>query len=161
MLDALNTQRLTNKVIIEIGTGSSTIINSLSATNLCMATDVNPFALKNARCCAIRSNLLRNVNQENVDVVVFNPPYVNEPIEGCRGESCDRCWEMVSCAGGKDGSEIILEFLSVVRVKEFYLLVIRRNQIDLEKVKGYAVSVIKERRILGETIFILHGVKCD
>ncbi|ELQ75149.1 putative N6-DNA-methyltransferase [Trachipleistophora hominis] len=160
LLDTIRAQELKNKVIVEIGTGSATIINTLLQYNHCIATDINPYALKNAKCDAIQSNLLDNLQQTGIDVIIFNPPYLNERIVRCEQMvPCEKCLDIYSYAGGQDGNEIIWQFLKTVRTKEFYLLVIRLNKIDLDSVPGYNVRVVRQKVILGETLYILHGVR--
>lgn len=160
LLDTIRGVELKDKVIIEIGTGSATIINTFLRFNHCLATDINPHALRNAKCDAIQSNLLSNLRQTEIDVIIFNPPYLNERVVQCEQKKpCEKCLEICSYAGGKDGSEVIWQFLETVRTKEFYLLVIRLNKINVEHIPGYDVHVLRQRTILGETIYILHGVR--
>lgn len=157
LLDALTAHRIRDKVVVEIGTGSSTIINSLVENNYCLATDINPHALLNARCDAMLSDLLMNIDQTKVDVLIFNPPYLNEPIVRCRSEMpCDRCLETYSYAGGSGGNDIINRFLRCLTVNEFFLLVTKQNSMVVD---GYRTEIVKERKVMGETIRIIHGIR--
>ncbi|ELA42240.1 uncharacterized protein VICG_00639 [Vittaforma corneae ATCC 50505] len=99
---------------------------------------------------AIRTDLLRGINQDKIDVVVFNPPYVPDfdcPIVG----------------GGVNGREVIDRFVNEIAVNVFYLLVIEANKpleiLENIRGKGYEVDVLKVRKIVGETLIILRAAK--
>lgn len=105
------------------------------------------------RLNSIKNNLLQGIKQDNIDIVIFNPPYVatDEVID-----VCSLCY-----AGGKQGREVIDKFIDMLKIRIVYLLVISINNVHdvCNKLSGrnYNVEVLKRRKILGESIYILKG----
>ena len=119
------------QIVVEIGCGSGCVI-----TYLCMllkenighdfrayATDINPIALQRTKQTAelnsveivlVKSNFVDEIEEEvggNIDVLLFNPPYVPTPSEEIGGNGVEASW-----AGGIDGREVIDKFLPKVKV---------------------------------------------
>ncbi len=134
---------------VEIGSGSGCVItylakqltdsrgrdgnnNLLIPPSTCqfIATDINPDAceltLQTSKCnnvCVdvVRTRFTRGIDGllGNVDVLIFNPPYV--PTDDLSDEEAgkremDGCGLSVSWAGGVDGREVIDEFLPLIQV---------------------------------------------
>jgi release factor glutamine methyltransferase len=148
LLDVLAAEDIKGKVVVDLGCSTGFLAQGL-AGNIVVSADLNMKALLNhAGRNLVRADLLAPINQQMVDVVVFNPPYVPDTEDPVIG-------------GGKYGRRIIDRFIAAVDVCTFYLLVIEANRplevVELLKQRGYEVEVCRVRRILGETIYILKG----
>jgi len=100
-----------------------------------------------------QSDLFKKLNSKKFDVIVFNPPYV--PSENIEEFSTD---------GGKDGSEIIYEFLKDLKnhLKKdgvCYLLVSSNNNLkkiyDIILKSHLTYNILKEKNIFFEKLMIL------
>lgn len=169
------------RICTEIGSGSGVIITAVAKAlpeTACFAIDINPRACdvtkrtasKNgATLNVINMNLLNGFRSGLIDVLIFNPPYVVTPDEEIDSyePSQDNAFNdkiIQSWAGGTDG-RIIMDrvfdamdnILSANGIA--YILVIEENKpneiIENMKTKGFAGSIIAERRIRGEHLFIL------
>ena len=99
------------KVVMDVGTGSGIIASELAKhAKLVVAGDINKDAIRYARKEFV-SQKLKNVLPvicdlascvKNVDVLVFNPPYLPEDENGIHDVALD---------GGKHGCEVIMRFL--------------------------------------------------
>ena len=88
--------------------------------------------------------------QGNVDVLLFNPPYVVTPPEEVGSKGIEASW-----AGGKDGRQVIDRFLPQVplllsETGLFYLIVIKENKPDevvniLQQFNLYMSTVLSRR----------------
>lgn len=154
LLDALAAENIRGQVVVDLGCSTGFLSVPLSAHNTVISVDLNEQALLHFsgddRAGLVRSDLLDGINQEAVDAVVFNPPYVPDydcPILG----------------GGVRGREVIDRFIGQAVVRTVYLLVIEANGprevIGRLEGRGYAVQVLRVREILGETVIILKGTK--
>lgn len=167
LIDALekNTDTLANKTILEIGCGSGEVLYFLEKRCPCallIGTDTNDEALavscrRTERCSYVLADLLCCFNQEQVDVVIFNPPYVETEIAGGPGISS-------SYAGGECGRAVIDRFIRSVDVPLVFLLITRKNvpaDVICElKMRGYVlVETAEERRVLGETLVVIRAAK--
>lgn len=150
LYDVLKNENIENKVVVDLGCSTGILTDLLDVRNFVLSIDLNTSALLQLKGKnALRTDLLKGINQEKIDIVVFNPPYVPDfdcPILG----------------GGLNGREVIDRFVDSVTVKCFYLLVIEANK-PLEimhniRLKGYSVNVLKIRKVVGETIIILKAV---
>lgn len=118
--------------LLEIGTGSGTVITALAKAlklrstkhRRYLATDINPRACTTAAKCAnhhglvnieiVRSHLSAPLSDRmcgQLDLIVFNPPYVatdDAEFEKSKNLSDISC----SWAGGQGGSQLVDEFLS-------------------------------------------------
>eukprot|EP01104_Vermistella_antarctica_P011040 TRINITY_DN3027_c0_g1_i2.p1 TRINITY_DN3027_c0_g1~~TRINITY_DN3027_c0_g1_i2.p1 ORF type:complete len:227 (+),score=52.94 TRINITY_DN3027_c0_g1_i2:230-910(+) len=193
MLDALEldeaflNQTLRPSLCVEVGTGSGCVTaflgSLLKKPSLLLATDVNP-----AACCAaqetFRINKVKNAQvicgdlifpllpsvRGNVDVLIFNPPYVptgpdddlvedEDGIERDGGGALRAAW-----AGGKDGREVLDRLLP--HIKELlspngclYLVVLEENDPEdiasILKRDGIEAKEIAKRRAGGELLSII------
>lgn len=149
--DVLMSENIQNKTIVDLGCSTGFLTDLLCTSNFVISVDLNTAALEQMKGKnPVRTDLLNGINQSQIDIVVFNPPYVPDfdcPVLG----------------GGRYGRETIDRFIESVTVKLFYLLVIEANK-PLEilrniREKGYVVDVLKIRRVVGETIIVLKAVR--
>ncbi|ADM11661.1 N6 adenine specific DNA methylase [Encephalitozoon intestinalis ATCC 50506] len=149
LMDVLEEEDLEMKVILDLGTSTGIIAEHLEKKNTVLSSDINIKALQNHRGGnLVRADLLHAINQQHVDIVVFNPPYVldsDDPVIG----------------GGHLGREVIDRFISLLEIGIVYLLVIQANKpsevMKLLEEKGYKTKILRVRKILGETIYIIKG----
>ncbi|AFN83149.1 N6 adenine specific DNA methylase [Encephalitozoon romaleae SJ-2008] len=151
LMDVMEKEDLEMKIVLDLGTSTGILTECLKKKNTVVSSDLNIKALQNHNGGnLVRANLLDSINQQSVDVVVFNPPYVpdtDDPIIG----------------GGHLGRKVIDRFVSLVNIKVVYLLVIEANRpkevLRLFDNRGYRTKILKVRKILGETIYIIKGEK--
>lgn len=165
LIDALekNIDVFANKTVLEIGCGSGEVLCFLEKRCPCallIGTDTNYEALSVScrrveRGCYMLVDLLCCFNQKHVDVVIFNPPYVETESAGGPGISS-------SYSGGECGRVVIDRFVRSVEVPLVFLLVTRKNMpadvICELKRRGYAlVETVEKRRVLGETLVVIRA----
>lgn len=172
-------------VCLEIGSGSGVIITAVARTlqkAACFATDINPYAcslttrtaIKNsASVHMINMDLVNGFLKRQVDLLVFNPPYVvtddeeidadNIPKDNPFNPSITKSW-----AGGTDGRLVmdrVFDGLDGILSAngQAYFLVIAENKpkeiIETMKGKGFSGAIIAERRIRGEHLFVLKLIR--
>lgn len=151
LVDVLQEENIQNSLVIDLGTSTGFITNSLDKSNVIIGSDLNLKALKKQKeGNLVRMDLLNCIRQDLIDIIIFNPPYV-------LNSNCS------IIGGGVDGCAIINRFIKEIECNIFYLLVIEANKpkeiIKKIEAKGYTVQIKKIRKILGETIFILKGKK--
>eukprot|EP01098_Paradermamoeba_levis_P016577 TRINITY_DN9011_c0_g1_i1.p1 TRINITY_DN9011_c0_g1~~TRINITY_DN9011_c0_g1_i1.p1 ORF type:complete len:208 (+),score=46.74 TRINITY_DN9011_c0_g1_i1:194-817(+) len=189
-LDALVKERpflhlLKPSLCIEIGTGSGLIITYLAQLlsplpSLFMATDLNENAAKissqtastnHVKVEVIRTEFVSSLRvQGEVDVLLFNPPYVptsDEEMEEAivsaktKGDAIAAAW-----AGGEDGTQVLLKLLpllpQILSPKGvFYFVALKQNKIDVLakhlKNLGFSSQVVLQRAAGIESLYI---IKC-
>ncbi|XP_053318018.1 methyltransferase N6AMT1 [Spea bombifrons] len=150
LIDALEKDALELKdrvnICLEVGCGSgvvSAFVASLvGPTALYLCTDINPLAalctLETAQANRVQiepivtdlvTGLLPRL-QGQVDLLVFNPPYVVTPSEEVGSHGIEAAW-----AGGKNGREVMDKLFPLVpkllsASGVFYLLVLKENNPD-------------------------------
>ncbi|XP_066447661.1 methyltransferase N6AMT1 [Eleutherodactylus coqui] len=168
------------EICLEIGCGSGVVSAFVAALigpkawYLC--TDINPTAAlcttETAETNSVRidpvitdlvSGLLPRL-QGQVDLLLFNPPYVVTPSEEVGSNGIEAAW-----AGGKNGREVIDRFLPVVpkllsSKGLLYLLVLKENNPDdiMTKMNSYGLqgSKVLVRQAGREHLTILKFWKC-
>jgi len=175
LVDVLLSEKIAGKVVVDLGCSTGVLTDILERENFVISVDLNEKALlemltqktaigkasdksistdkitsadkitpttKNLIC----TDLLKGISQDEIDICVFNPPYVPDfdcPILG----------------GGFDGREVIDRFISSVEIKTVYLLVILANKpgevVELFRKRGYAATILKSRKVVGETIVVI------
>uniref|UniRef100_A0A7S0VRJ0 Methyltransferase small domain-containing protein n=1 Tax=Polytomella parva TaxID=51329 RepID=A0A7S0VRJ0_9CHLO len=188
LIDALE-QNLTRwaqsepKIMVELGSGSGYIICSLAIMfyNKGLKTAMTAIDHNMDAVTATKNTLnlhgLSNVDVRhanffegldhligNIDVLVFNPPYVPTP-----NEECSRKQDIVSAwAGGHRGRLIIDEFLTLAPIMlsskgEIFLVTVSENDpkgiISEMSEKGFTGSILLERQADEETLSIVHLTK--
>lgn len=159
--DAELLQQMSPRVCLEVGSGSGVVSAFLASvvgpSALYLCTDVNPAA---AQCTAttascnktslqpiitsLAEGLLPRLGGE-VDVLLFNPPYVVTPSEEVGGTGIEAAW-----AGGKRGREVTDRLLPAVAQLLsshglFYLITIAENEPE------EIIRLLGKRGLKGET----------
>ncbi|XP_012670898.1 methyltransferase N6AMT1 [Clupea harengus] len=148
LLDALEQdvdrlQRLRPAICLEVGCGSGVVSAFLATVTgpsvLYLCTDVNPAAAQ----CAVETSVCNGVSLQpvitdlvesflprlsgEVDILLFNPPYVVTPSEEVGGCGIEAAW-----AGGEHGREVMDRFFPMVtqllsNQGLFYLVTVAEN----------------------------------
>ncbi|WVQ93922.1 hypothetical protein IAU59_001000 [Kwoniella sp. CBS 9459] len=170
-IDAEDIRSFTPTVCVEIGAGSgiaSAFLSNLIGRDesLVLSTDINPYACKatlrtaganNMTLNPIRCNLVTPLSarlRNNIDIMVFNPPYVPTDLQELNATQSERdiggAW-----AGGSDGMEvtnILLRQLPDLLSSggKLYLVAVAQNkpgQIiqDMQQIGLLAEEVIRRR----------------
>jgi len=151
--------------VLEVGTGSGIISKFLSKkAKSVIATDINPYAVKNARINAVNvrtGHLFANLAYY-FDVIVFNPPYLPTLTEGYEPKDwLNKAWD-----GGPTGIEVIMEFLSEVTnylAEAGKVLIVISSLTDLRKIVTKMTNLFEEVHIVAtkkfqfETLYVLLG----
>ncbi|OUM50930.1 hypothetical protein BVG19_g11 [[Candida] boidinii] len=150
--DYLNEKKFAHKLplVVEVGTGSgivTTFINKNILPNaLFIATDLNPFSCEtflrtnkhNAtsfNADTVRSDLTTAIKSKDIDILIFNPPYV--PAESVpsmpKNEIEEDLWVDIALMGGPTGMDVTNRLLdsldSIMAPKgEAYILFCARNK---------------------------------
>lgn len=146
--------------LLEIGTGTGFVALHAARQGPVVATDVNPEAVELARANARRNRLDVRVVRTHLaagvkgpfEVVAFNPPY----LEGEAQDAPDRAW-----AGGRQGSEIAIEFLSdVSRVlasggRAYLLLSAANVAARADADRRFEVRAVARKRLFFEELEVL------
>ncbi len=109
LVEAALTEARPEDKVLEVGTGSgivSLFVKDVAAS--VVATDINPFACKNARLNGVdvvRADLYRGVCGR-FDLIIFNPPYLPTPPEERLHSWLNRAFD-----GGPTGRKEIGRFL--------------------------------------------------
>nr|XP_057908503.1 methyltransferase N6AMT1 [Doryrhamphus excisus] len=141
--DAAKLQQMRPCICVEVGSGSGVVsaflASVLGPSSVYFCTDVN----RTAALCSAKTASCNNVTMElvitdlvecflprlsgQVDVLLFNPPYVVTPSSEVGSTGIEAAW-----AGGRQGREVIDRFLPVVSQLLssrglFYLVTIAEN----------------------------------
>lgn len=113
-------------IVLEIGCGSGYITEFIKKhfdPLLLISTDVNVDAAKSVKTNAdvIVTDLMSGIRID-VDVVVFNPPYVPTPSEEINVGGITAAW-----AGGIEGVEVINRFLDCFSAREGYIIFLQQS----------------------------------
>ncbi|EST07923.1 Eukaryotic/archaeal PrmC-related [Kalmanozyma brasiliensis GHG001] len=192
LLDALEadaealTRSLSAPLCVEIGSGSGIVTTFLSQifgsnTGTYIAIDLNPHA---NRCTvttgkangvhieAIRTSLLSGLRSRlrgNVDVLLFNPPYVpTEEEEEAMAQG--KAGIEGSWAGGATGTRLVDELIDDGVISDVlaeggrcYLVAIKQNDpqglVRRLKVQGLEAEVVLARRAGGEHLHVVRAIK--
>ncbi|XP_018422844.1 PREDICTED: hemK methyltransferase family member 2 [Nanorana parkeri] len=163
------------ELCLEIGCGSGVVsafvASIIGPKALYLCTDVNPLAasctLETARTNKVLiepvitdlvSGLLPRL-QGQIDLLLFNPPYVVTPSEEVGGNGIQAAW-----AGGNNGREVMDRIFPLVPTLlspkgSFYLLVLKDNNPDeiVEQLKSYGLqgSKLLSRKAGREHLIVL------
>ena len=187
LCDALEQDRaelhaLSPNVALEIGSGSGCVITFLGlllkargrggdSTTQCLATDINPIAVRMTAATArlngvevevIQTRLVQGMLsslERRVDVLVFNPPYVPTPDDEVGGTGIEASW-----AGGERGRVVIDEFLPLLpellsERGRCYLVLVQDNEpADIARILGklgLAAQIVLKRQAFNESLQIM------
>ena len=151
---------LEGKKFLEIGTGNGEIaIYAAEKGAEVTATDINTEALQQVREKAeskglemelIESDLFESIEEDDYDIVVFNPPY----LPGDSGIGDEEIWH-----GGETGVEVSERFIEEV---ELYLsekgsfFIVASSLADYKSlIEYFGLSVLDEKELWFETLYIL------
>lgn len=165
--------------VLEIGSGtgivSAFLQQSVFEHSLHLCTDNNHFACQTTQRTSavntsgssttsldsVRTSLSHGLRLQNVNLIVFNPPYVptcHSEIDSHRGTLT------ASWAGGRDGMSVTSEFISLAADLLapnglFYLVAVARNRpeviLEAAKLVGLVGDMILQRRAGREKLVIL------
>ncbi|NXX75785.1 HEMK2 methyltransferase, partial [Urocolius indicus] len=135
------------EICLEIGSGSGVVSTFLASSiigssALYLCTDINPMAayctqetalLNNVHLQPVITDLVKGLSPRlngNVDLLLFNPPYVVTPSEEVESHGIEASW-----AGGKKGREVMDRVFPLVPDLLapgglFYLVTIKENNPD-------------------------------
>ena len=141
--------------VLDMGTGSGVqALAALKKTKDVLAVDINPKAVglvKEKNVEAIESDLFENV-EKKFDWIIFNPPYLPEDPREPEDSK-------LATTGGKEGSELLLRFLS--EAKEYLksngkiLMIVSSLTGRAENLfKGYDYSLLESEEIFMETLSV-------
>ena len=151
---------LEGKKFLEIGTGNGEIaIYAAEKGAEVTATDINTEALQQVREKAeskglemelIESDLFESIEEDDYDVVVFNPPYL--PGDGGIGD--EEIWR-----GGETGVEVSERFIEEVELylsEKGSLFIVASSLADYKSlIEDFGLSVLDEKELWFETLYIL------
>ena len=158
-------ERLVEGDVLEMGTGSGYIaiqLSRISRVRRVVGVDIDPKAVEASRRNALdagvsdavtfsASDLFQNLGDSRFDWVLFNPPYL--PSEGVIDE--------LSWAGGRNGGELLLRFLSEAPPHlspggRILAVVSSQTNFEFEKAEGqYETEVLEEVSLFFESLSCL------
>ena len=164
LLSALEKVDVKGKYILELGCGCGIISLYLAYRGgIVEAVDIDENAVENTiynanlndlKIKVYRSDLFKSVDRsKKFNIIVFNPPYLEDELND------------VSIVGG---TELILKFLDEVprylkKRGEIYFIINDKNDYGLMYITAYLnniyLSIILEKKLFFESIFVVRGVK--
>lgn len=163
------------RVVVEVGSGSGIVITALAKALgpdlLYLCTDINAkAAAMSSRTASVNgvcvvpvvTDLMTGLSERlaaQVDVLIFNPPYVVTPDEEIGDTSLFAAW-----AGGAAGRRVMDRLFPIVptllsAAGKFYLLIIEENGEDeiqcIMASLGFQMEVVLRRRCRGEKQSVL------
>ncbi|XP_012558529.1 methyltransferase N6AMT1 [Hydra vulgaris] len=162
-------------ICLEVGSGSGVVITFLAKItenkSFYIATDINLNACicskktghennvyVETHCDSFASSMMQRL-QGNIDILLFNPPYVLTPSEEIGKKDISAAW-----AGGKDGREVIDKFLpQAINLLSpagfFYIVLIKENKpyeiISFMHDNGFHGEVVAERKSGPENLLVI------
>ncbi|OQR85007.1 hypothetical protein ACHHYP_12471 [Achlya hypogyna] len=164
-------------VVLELGPGSGVVgvytmtqLAAVGARALLLAVDINAEATACTKETArlngvhnieiVRMDLLTQLQlRRQVDVLLFNPPYVPTPSEEVGSTGIEAAW-----AGGLHGREVIDRLLPLVQHLlsdggVFYMVIVAENRPkDIARImaaNGFDMEVVRSRQAFNERLSIL------
>jgi release factor glutamine methyltransferase len=147
--------------VLEVGTGSGYIASRLMGKAHVVATDINPYAVREARDLGVdvvRTDLVDGLCGQ-FEMILFNPPYLpTQPEERISD------WLEHALDGGVSGREVITRFAGQVgRVLAHggRILLLISSLTCIHEVEmifrnlGYEVRIARERDVFEETLLVL------
>ena len=160
-VDFLAELEIKNKIIVDLGCSTCVLTDVVNKNNLVISTDINKLALKqviNEDYNLICTDLLKGIRISYIDIIIFNAPYVPDEEES---EYKDKSLGGAILEGGEDGCDVIDQFIKFINENEckmIYLLCIKANE-NKQRIadridEKYTVRLVREKKIVGETIRI-------
>jgi len=144
----------TNLSLLEIGVGSGIQMQTakkLGAKNI-FGIDINSQAIEHCKKLGFnckKSNLFKNIKTK-FDLIIFNPPYLPE-------EKLEDKESKLATTGGKQGSEIINEFLNQAKFhlnKNGKIFLLTSSLTKGINFKNYKKKKLAEKKLFFETLFV-------
>jgi release factor glutamine methyltransferase len=164
LLEAALSEARAGERVLEVGTGSGFLASRLQNTCAVLATDINPYAVREARQAGVetaRADLLQGIRGP-FDLVVFNPPYLPTHPDDRISD-----WLEFALDGGKDGCEVIRRFsgqVGRVLAPGGRVLLVISTLTGLSRVRaflegcGFLTRVIRRQVLPGEILFV---IRCE
>ncbi|KAK7474895.1 hypothetical protein BaRGS_00033850 [Batillaria attramentaria] len=167
MLDALESEyaflnQLQPSICVEVGSGSGVCITFLAQclgpSAFYMCTDLNPAAARLSQATGRQNNVLvqpvtcdltsalEHRLKGQIDVLLFNPPYVVTPSSEVGSRGIEASW-----AGGEKGREVTDRFLPSVS----HLLSSKDEIEDMMMTAGFQMTVVNTRKAGREHLSVL------
>lgn len=151
--------------VLEVGTGSGIVSLFVKDRTRVIATDINPFACRNARLNGVdvvRTNLFSGIRGQ-FDVIIFNPPYLptadDERLHSWLNHAFD---------GGPTGRDVIARFLEQVgtilppcgRVLTVFSSLTGIDEVaEMYRQHGFTVEIVKTEKVPFEKLVVLRCVR--
>ena len=162
-------QDIDQKRFLELGAGSG-LVSFIAAKNgaLVTATDINPEAIKGLKAnaetnqitvSAVHSNLFENVNPNDFDVIVINPPYYPK-APNSNSEMAFYCGEEFEYFHSLFGQ--LKEMLSKSSTEVYMIL---SEDCELDKIReigslsGFGLEIVHEEKKMQERNYIFKFVR--
>jgi len=166
--------------VVEVGCGTGAALCTLTSilgktSAMYLGTDVNPLAARTCRrnlqenraaaLDVVRTDLVAALSPRldgQLDVLVFNPPYVPTPSEEVGGTAIAASW-----AGGLHGREVLDRLLPLLGNLAssrgvVYILAVRENKpaeiCNALASVGFSPSIISCKRAHNETLVVIRGI---
>jgi len=175
LADYLSNDIRSNDVILDLGTGTG--IQAIIAATLkndvnVIATDINPFAVRNAKKNALMNKISQRIEfihgdlfqplheKEYFNLIIFNPPYLPLPLLDQKTQD----WISLAWAQGI-GSDIIHRFLleSHAYIKKngrILMILSTLSNFDFKRWEGtYSIKRLSERAFFFEKIILVKITK--
>jgi release factor glutamine methyltransferase len=149
-----------NLKILDMGGGSGILARTcLNFSKEVKCVDIQKEVvekLKKEGFDAVQSDLFGNLNDEKVDLIIFNAPYL--PDDEREDEK-----SKIETTGGKRGDEISLRFVKQAvkhLEKEGEILLLISSFTPLEKLKKFKPEIVAKKKIWFEELLILKFKSC-
>jgi release factor glutamine methyltransferase len=160
LLDAALKEIRREDEVLEVGVGSGFISSQLlDKCKLVIATDISPFAVKEAKSRGIeviRTDIARGIRKK-FTLILFNSPYLELEEFEKRSD-----WFEKAINGGKNGIEVILRFLDEIgellaKNGRIILVVSSLNANVFEEIenRSFKFKIIGRRKLFFEELFAL------
>ncbi|CCH44275.1 hypothetical protein BN7_3836 [Wickerhamomyces ciferrii] len=177
LLDALEQEQaylqktFKNPLVVEIGSGSGVVTifchKYIIPNGLYITTDVNPHACKSSKATSIKngganyldsiqSDLTTSIRNNQIDIMIFNPPYVPaEEVPEIPQTEDDYKWLDLALLGGPEGMDVterlLNNFDSILSENGIaYILFCARNKpkevTEKLKTKGWNSELVINRK---------------
>jgi release factor glutamine methyltransferase len=148
-----------NKSVLDIGSGSGILALSAleSGAHSVLASDIDSESvrsIKSKNIPAVKSNLFKKIKGK-FDIVIFNPPYL--PLDKREDKESRKI-----TTGGKEGDEIILQFLNEVKVHltfDGFILLLVSSLTPQTKIKNLIKKLKMKKRKLSEKKLFMESLE--
>ncbi len=160
--------------ILDIGAGSGCLLLSLlgeyeksCGVGIDTSTEALATAIKNSqnlgidnRAKFIEQCLFENIPQENIDIIISNPPYIKTDDIPSLDKNVRDFDPYQSLDGGADGLDPYRAILKQANIGHIFFEIGQGQEIDIEKIAQQYNYVLKESyKDLGDIIRVLYFIK--